>query len=198
MVSDHSHPHDNHEDNHDKDDKNDHWRDFYEDKRHDNHHGHHPFPIVPESSVYGIILLTLCAALVIWRRIRKKSFFFNSNSIQPKIRSTKLMNSKSIVLSLDTFVRKIRLSLAKWIWPKTVKQGELFTIVRWNLDYTENSWVGETLRADIVDGNRISFSKYNSYAQPPQWQKVKDYWLFPETKCTIKLAEVSSSKYPTE
>lgn len=90
---------------------------------------------------------------------------------------------------LNNLIRKLRLDLAKWIWPKEVKQGDLFTIVRnlrQGIPSTDGSWVGATLRADIVDGDRIGFSELKPYFSPTRFDRVGSYWLIPGVNCVVK------------
>ena len=80
--------------------------------------------------------------------------------------------------------------LAKWLWPKEVGQGELFTIVRhMSADGTltnDGSWVGKTLRAEFVDGDRIAFSELNEWATVPHFDHVANLWLVPGKNCLVK------------
>lgn len=92
-------------------------------------------------------------------------------------------------------MRKIRLALAKWLWPKDVKQGECFTIVRHirigGELTTDGSWVGDNLRADVVDGDRILFSQLNEYGSPPEYEKVWGHPLMPGINCIVKPISIS-------
>ncbi len=95
-------------------------------------------------------------------------------------------------------MKKLRLILAKWLWPKEVKAGELFTIVNHlnaeGAPTRDGSWVGDTLRAEIVDGDRIAFSKHNEYGPVPRFDPVKGFWLLPGKNCTLKLLAVPATR----
>src|SRR5690606_7529479 len=94
----------------------------------------------------------------------------------------------TFVGSITPSFRRLRIALSKWLWPKTIKQGELFTIIRWLRDgrpWIDGSWVGETLRADIVDGPRISFSVLREFCDPPRWERVRTVQLIPDHNCDL-------------
>ena len=85
-------------------------------------------------------------------------------------------------------MKKIRLRLAKWLWPKDVCQGDLFTIVRWLRDgkpIADGSWIGQTCRADKVDGDRISFSVFCCHVN--RYKPVKSIYLIPGINCEVKM-----------
>lgn len=92
--------------------------------------------------------------------------------------------------SISNTIRKIRLKLALWLWPKDVRQGELFTITRHlrpdGTPTQDGSWVGKTLRADKVDGDRIGFSELNEWSTPPRYDRVASIWLVPGKNCLVK------------
>lgn len=87
-----------------------------------------------------------------------------------------------------TTIKQLRLKLANWIWPKEVKQGELFTIIRHlrsdGQPSTDGSWCGDTLRADVVDGDRISFSTHDEH-MPGRFYKVS-HWLIVNQNCIVR------------
>ena len=97
-------------------------------------------------------------------------------------------------------MRKLRFWLAKKIWPKEVKQGELFIIIRHLRDGKpsgDGSWVGETCRADIVDGIRISFSVHNRWKAYPHFERIPTLWLVPGKNCVVKAISVPMTEAKT-
>lgn len=81
----------------------------------------------------------------------------------------------------------IRLKLAQWLWPKVVKRGDYFTIIRilqYGKPTNDGSWVGDTLRADSVQGDRVHFSQWQSYSK--RFAPVS-HVLIPGVNCELKL-----------
>ena len=85
---------------------------------------------------------------------------------------------------MNNTIRKIRLAIAKALWPKEVRQGDLFTVVRilrMGALTDDGSWVGKTLKAHRVDGDRIQFVELEWWNQKPC-----SHWLVPGVNCIVK------------
>lgn len=95
-------------------------------------------------------------------------------------------------------IRRIRLALAKWLLPKDVREGELFTITRHlyvnGEANNDGPWVGDILRADRVEGDRIAFSVLRQYVSSPSGFEPVNYWLIPGKNCLVKPISASLSQ----
>lgn len=92
----------------------------------------------------------------------------------------------------STMMDALRLRLAMWLWPKTVRQGDYFTltaILQFGKPCNDGSWVGHTLRADKVEGDRIHFSDWSRYAK--RFDPV-GHALVPGVNCSVKLVKAPS------
>jgi hypothetical protein len=106
------------------------------------------------------------------------------NPEPPKASNDQTQNARLLKI-----INMARLRLAMWIWPKVVREGDCFTltaILRLGNPTNDGSWVGYTLRADKVEGDRILFSEWYSHSR--RFSPV-NHMLIPGVNCRVKLVE---------